>query len=45
MKSFLFPDDDFETLAFLFGQSCLCFCLAIYFMVNPIFCNAIIKIV
>ena len=24
MKSFLFPDDDFGTLAFLFGQSCLC---------------------
>ena len=23
MKSFLFPDDDFGTLAFLFGQSCL----------------------
>ena len=24
MKSFLFPDNDFGTLAFLFGQSCLC---------------------
>ena len=24
MKSFLFPDNDFGTLAFLFDQSCLC---------------------
>ena len=24
MKSFLFPDNDFGMLAFLFGQSCLC---------------------
>ena len=24
MKSFLFPDNGFGTLAFLFGQSCLC---------------------
>ena len=24
MKYFLFPDNDFETLAFLLGQSCLC---------------------
>ena len=24
MKCFLFPDNDFGTLAFLFGQSCLC---------------------
>ena len=24
MKSFIFPDNDFGTLAFLFGQSCLC---------------------
>ena len=24
IKSFLFPDNDFGTLAFLFGQSCFC---------------------
>ena len=43
MKSFLFSDNDFGTLALLFGQSC--FLCHIDFVVNPIFWSAIIKFV
>ena len=32
MKSFLFPDNDFGTLAFLLGQSCLCVTFTLWLM-------------
>ena len=41
MKSFLFPDNNFGKLAFLFGQSCLC----VTFTSWSTFWNTIIGIV